>query len=539
MFDFPSNPTVGQEYTSGGVTYIWNGYGWSVGTAGSGGGGTGNYVLKTGDTMTGPLVLPADPTANLQAATKQYVDTKAPYVKLAGDTMTGDLNISKTFPTLAINTTSGTATLTGKRNSNQRWSLYLGDNSTESGGNTGSNFHLVCHNDSGGVLTDALYAVRSTGLVQVSGDPTAALGIATKQYTDNFVKWSAAQALTANQQLQARQNVYAAPIDALAYNGMQINGDGVVSQELGNNGLTVASGTFPYIADGWMFGWKNASSAGPHWGGQVNTSAYWTFLGGYRSGVRASFSNNWGALAAGEYAMLYTKIEGYRCARLMLGHSSAQSFSFAYMFYGPSTGGGTIFTRIGNNANNRFYYVEHTVTAGGPTYCTGTVPGDTTGTWENTNLAGLTFAIVFAGNDTPVAPNAWTSTASNKTTNSTSLALGNYQVLVTGFIVVPGNEVPPQTRLPFIMRPYDDELLLCLRQWEKLTFVVSQGAPPTFFQQAPWKIIKRAAPTLTTSFDAGTGAVIANYVTDPTYGVYQSGAHSSGAHATVKGDARL
>jgi len=34
-------------------------------------------LLKAGDTMTGPLVLPADPTTALQAATKQYVDTKA------------------------------------------------------------------------------------------------------------------------------------------------------------------------------------------------------------------------------------------------------------------------------------------------------------------------------------------------------------------------------------------------------------------------------------------------------------------------------
>lgn len=33
------------------------------------------YVKKAGDTMTGPLTLPADPTENLQAATKQYVDS--------------------------------------------------------------------------------------------------------------------------------------------------------------------------------------------------------------------------------------------------------------------------------------------------------------------------------------------------------------------------------------------------------------------------------------------------------------------------------
>lgn len=35
---------------------------------------TNPYVLKAGDTMTGPLVLPGDPTAPLQATDKQYVD---------------------------------------------------------------------------------------------------------------------------------------------------------------------------------------------------------------------------------------------------------------------------------------------------------------------------------------------------------------------------------------------------------------------------------------------------------------------------------
>ena len=33
------------------------------------------YVLKAGDTMTGPLVLPADPVSSNQAADKHYVDT--------------------------------------------------------------------------------------------------------------------------------------------------------------------------------------------------------------------------------------------------------------------------------------------------------------------------------------------------------------------------------------------------------------------------------------------------------------------------------
>jgi hypothetical protein len=55
---------------------------------------TANYVLKSGDTMTGALVLAADPTQNLQAAPKQYVDKSNPFGKflpLSGGEMTGSL----------------------------------------------------------------------------------------------------------------------------------------------------------------------------------------------------------------------------------------------------------------------------------------------------------------------------------------------------------------------------------------------------------------------------------------------------------------
>jgi hypothetical protein len=49
------------------------------------------------------------------------------------------------------------------------------------------------------------------------------------------VLYDTAQTLTAPQQQQARQNIYAAPFDALAYNGLQINGAMDISQENHNN----------------------------------------------------------------------------------------------------------------------------------------------------------------------------------------------------------------------------------------------------------------------------------------------------------------
>ena len=75
-FDFPTGAAVDQIYTSpDGVTYTWDGEKWMRGGATTGGGG--EFVLKTGDTMSGPLTLPGDPTAPLHATPKQYVDARS------------------------------------------------------------------------------------------------------------------------------------------------------------------------------------------------------------------------------------------------------------------------------------------------------------------------------------------------------------------------------------------------------------------------------------------------------------------------------
>jgi hypothetical protein len=55
---------------------------------------TANYVLKSGDTMTGALVLPFDPTLPLHSVTKQYADKFDPsgkYLPLSGGSMNGSL----------------------------------------------------------------------------------------------------------------------------------------------------------------------------------------------------------------------------------------------------------------------------------------------------------------------------------------------------------------------------------------------------------------------------------------------------------------
>jgi len=98
LIDFPAAPVIGQEFDAVGFTYVWNGQGWTVKPLSVDSGADSynkiesdaRYVDVAGDTMTGPLVLPADPASSLQAATKQYADTK---LSFAGGLLTGFLSL--------------------------------------------------------------------------------------------------------------------------------------------------------------------------------------------------------------------------------------------------------------------------------------------------------------------------------------------------------------------------------------------------------------------------------------------------------------
>ena len=106
MIDFPASPTVGQTFTTAGVTWTWDGVKWGVGTPPP------IYVPLAGGTMTGDLILNRDPVIALGAATKQYADTH-----IIGDNrlINGDMRIDQ-----RNNGASGTANAFTV----DRWSYY-------------------------------------------------------------------------------------------------------------------------------------------------------------------------------------------------------------------------------------------------------------------------------------------------------------------------------------------------------------------------------------------------------------------------------
>jgi hypothetical protein len=113
------------------------------------------------------------------------------YLPLEGGTLTGPLSINCTMPYLSLEQSmDGTDAMVTSRNHQgwNRWSIILGNRDLETGGNTGNNFALYPHNDTGVIaVAPSLFFDRVSGLGTVLADPVAPLGIATKGYVDTAV----------------------------------------------------------------------------------------------------------------------------------------------------------------------------------------------------------------------------------------------------------------------------------------------------------------------------------------------------------------
>lgn len=98
-FDFPNSPTNGQQVTgAGNQVYTFDGTKWQASGAGlNQATADARYVNVSGDTMAGDLILAADPTASLQAATRHYVDNA---INLAGNYL-GTWSVAANTPSIS------------------------------------------------------------------------------------------------------------------------------------------------------------------------------------------------------------------------------------------------------------------------------------------------------------------------------------------------------------------------------------------------------------------------------------------------------
>ena len=324
---------------------------------------------------------------------------------------------------------------------------------------------------------------------------------------------------TMGQRSQSRTNIYAAPFDALAYSGMQINGSMEVSQENGTAAQTVAG---KYILDGYAlsFGGTMALTAVQGAGSGV---------AGLDKSIVVGVITAQTTLVGNDVAGVFHNVEGYRIARLAWGSANAQPITIG--FWSGHVRAGVYSVSVRNQPTpDRSYVTAYTHNIGNIwQYNTITIPGCTDSTWLINNSAGLMIYFAMGAGSTRIAPsaNAWVTGSYIGAPGQVNGVAATTDVFrITGVVILPGLEAPSAARSPLIMRPYDQELVTCRRYWRTTRTLTGPAFSTTAVQMITNYAGMRTAPTagLTAPFQ-----ITDVYATNPV----QSAAHVASFSGTA------
>jgi hypothetical protein len=383
------------------------------------------------------------------------------------------------------------------------------------------------------------------------------------------VRYDTPQSLPGAQQQQGRQNIYAAPFDALAYSGLQLNGGFEVSQERGGSGVGNLTGN-AYIVDGWY-----AAAAGTVRLNSLQQAAPPLGFASFANVLNTAPSTAQASMGATDFALVLQSIEGYRISKLAWGGVGASPITLC--FWTRHFLVGTYSVSIRNGDSTRSYVATYTQNVSNALeFKTITIPGDTAGNWKRDNTTGMiiTFTLACGATYTAPAANTWYGASYMAAPGQVNAAASTANsVIFTGVVIVPGNEAPSMLGLPFLMRSLDQELIACQRYYQKsYSYGTLPGSPVNGGVAAVGYGIAmqvgamafmgmsvllprsmRSAPTITVYDNAGTvgkitaGATIANGVapiisgaTESAFSVFVNNvANCTGLNFNYAADARL
>jgi hypothetical protein len=290
------------------------------------------------------------------------------------------------------------------------------------------------------------------------------------------VRYDTAQTLTTAEKYQARSNIYAAPFEAWAYSGLQINGAMEVSQERGRLNLALINNSGAFVLDLWSAVYSHAAATAVFQAAQVaHGDAAFQMM---PDCIVMRATTAMAAVGINDFAMIYTQFEGYRISRLAFGTSQAAPFTLG--FWVKTSIPGTMTLIAGDVAFSRCYLVDIPITAANVfEYKTITIPGDTGGTWQKTFANSLYIKMAFAcGTNLQATPGGWGTGDKRGTVNTTNFfASANNQVQVTGFSFFAGPIGPTAAQSTIIQRTFDEEAVMCCRYYQKsYPYTVNIGA---------------------------------------------------------------
>ena len=204
------------------------------------------------------------------------------------------------------------------------------------------------------------------------------------------------------------------------------------------------------------------------------------------------------SVVAGDIFAVQQVIEGYNIADLGFGTANAKTFTISFWVRSSLTG--TFGGSLRNADNTRSYPFTYTISSANTwEQKTVTVVGDTSGTWQTTNLAGIKVEFGLGGGATySGTAGAWASANYQTATGATSVVgTSGATFYITGVQLEKGS-----TATSFDFRDYGRELIMCQRYLPMYGFAtddqigVGQCSGTTSWAiQIPHIVQPRVAPT--------------------------------------------
>jgi hypothetical protein len=232
-----------------------------------------------------------------------------------------------------------------------------------------------------------------------------------------------------------------------------INGAMVIDQRNAGASVSTASGVAAFCVDRWVgfYSTTNKYTMQQNAGSVTPPSGFRNYLG-----VTSSAATS---LSAGDYYLLNQRIEGFNVADLMWGTANAAPVTLSFWVRSSLTG--TFGGSINPTGDVRSYVFSYSIPVANTwTQISVTIAGDTTGTWNTTNLVGMSiyWGLGVASN-LSTTTGSWVSGSFYSATGATSVVGTNGATFyITGVQLEKGS-----TATSFDYRPYGTELALCQR----------------------------------------------------------------------------
>jgi len=229
--------------------------------------------------------------------------------------------------------------------------------------------------------------------------------------------------------------------------------------------------------------------------------------GGHANSLKLDCTTVESTVAAGDLLNLQHRIEAQHLQHLQWGTASAKDVTLSFWMSSPKTG--THCVSLYQADATRSYIAEFTIAVVNTfEYFSVTIPGDTGGTITDNTGPGLYVSFpIFSGGNWQAAAGSWLGSQDYTTSNQQNLADNtSNNIFVTGVQLEVGSVVTD-----FEHEAISTTLEKCQRYFERLDFSFTDGEPigygvaastSSFIAGVPFRVAKRAAPTLSSSATA-------------------------------------